>query len=291
VGAARVLYQIKQAIAYLNPQEVREMANRPVTIELYASGPEGYREMEEFFAPAETLSASRRAQVNQLVRRAGEAAEPGLLRVYEAGLPHDPGGFTFDRSNPKQVVCDILEQRPELGLSLARQIHPFRYPVTNDIIKQVSKENALFSVATAVPSIVPFLSLPWAIGEFASDTAFLTGNQIRMAFMLAAASDRTVGYRQQRAEIASLFAGAFGWRALARELSGKIPLGGGLLPKAAISFAATYVVGMSLERYYRLGYSYTKEERKRVYEDAFERGKAVVQSIVQAAKARTGKAS
>ncbi len=66
--------------------------------------------------------------------------------------------------------------------------------------------------------------------------------------MLAAASDRVIGYREQRSEIASVIAGVFGWRALARELVGKIPFGGGLIPKAGISYAATLAVGMSLER-------------------------------------------
>ena len=47
--------------------------------------------------------------------------------------------------------------------------------------------------------------------------------------------------------------GAFGWRALARELVGKIPMGGGLIPKAAIAYAGTRVVGLSLERLYRIG--------------------------------------
>ncbi len=72
------------------------------------------------------------------------------------------------------------------------------------MVKKVAKENALFSLATALPDIVPFISLPWAVGEFASDTAFLTANQIRMAFLLAAANDRDVGYHEQRGEIASI---------------------------------------------------------------------------------------
>ena len=98
---------------------------------------------------------------------------------------------------------------------------------------------------------MPILALPWAVGEFASDTAFLTMNQIRMAFMLAAANDRTVGYREQKSEIASLFAGAFGWRAIARELIGVIPMGAGIIPKAGIAFAGTFVMGMSLEQFYQ----------------------------------------
>jgi hypothetical protein len=128
---------------------------------------------------------------------------------------------------------------------------------------------------------VPFISLPWAIGEFASDTAFLTANQVRLAFLLAAANDRDIGYQEQRTEIASIILGAFGWRSLARELVSKIPWGGGLVPKAAISYAGTRVVGLSLERYYRIGKAYTRAERRAAYEDALERGKHIVAGFVE----------
>jgi hypothetical protein len=134
---------------------------------------------------------------------------------------------------------------------------------------------------TALPDVVPSLiSIPWAAGEFTSDTAFLTVNQIRMAFQLAAASDRPVGYREQKSEIASILAGAFGWRALARELIGKVPFGGGLLPKAGIAYAATFAVGLSLERLYRLGYGFTRAERRAVYEEAFEHGKQIASMLL-----------
>ena len=93
-------------------------------------------------------------------------------------------------------------------------------------------------------------------------------NQIRMAFQLAAVSDRPIGYREQKSEIASIIAGAFGWRALARELVGKVPFGGGLIPKAGIAYAGTFAIGLSLERLYRLGYGFTRDERKAVYEEA-----------------------
>ena len=138
----------------------------------------------------------------------------------------------------------------------------------------MARENAFFSVATGVPDIVPLLSLPWAIGEFATDTAFLTMNQVRMAFLVAAASDHPVGYSEQRGELASILAGAFGFRAIARQLISKIPLGGGLLPKAAIAYAGTRVVGMSLDKLYRTGHSFTQEERVGAYEDSLHRGRA-----------------
>jgi len=54
------------------------------------------------------------------------------------------------------------------------------------------------------------------------------------------------GVFERAAEILSIVGGAFGWRALARELAGKIPFGGGIIPKGAIAYAGTYVVGKGL---------------------------------------------
>ncbi|MDP9169556.1 MAG: hypothetical protein M3N54_02965, partial [Acidobacteriota bacterium] len=71
----------------------------------------------------------------------------------------------------------------------------------------------------------------------------------------------------------------FGWRAIARELIGKIPLGGGLIPKAAIAFAGTYVVGLGLEKVNRTGKGLSKQEKQDAYADAFAKGKDVVRDL------------
>jgi hypothetical protein len=193
----------------------------------------------------------------------------------------ESGIFGFDPVQPSAAVSQILQRRPDLAVPLALHVLPFRQEVSRRMVKKIAKENALFSLATALPDIVPLISLPWAVGEFASDTAFLTANQIRMAFLLAAANDRDIGYHEQRGEIATIILGAFGWRALARELVGKIPWGGGLIPKAAIAYAGTRVAGLSLERYYRLGKAYTRSERHLAYEDALERGKHLVGGLIE----------
>ena len=140
----------------------------------------------------------------------------------------------------------------------------------------------MFSLATALPDIVPSLiELPWSLAEFASDSAFMTMNQIHMAFLIAGASDRQVGYNEQKSEIGAVIAGAFGWRAIARELIGKIPFGAKLVPKAAIAYAATKLVGLSLDRYYGIGYHYTRQEREAVYADALRQGKKVAGHILR----------
>ena len=101
------------------------------------------------------------------------------------------------------------------------------------------------------------------------------------------ASDSPIGYREQKAEVASIVTGAFGFRAIARELVGKIPFGGGLIPKAAVAFAGTYIVGLSLERYHRTGYGLPNNEQKVAYKSALDKGKSIVDGLKAALKKPT----
>jgi hypothetical protein len=292
----QVFQHVKDAIRNLDPEDIRKHTERPLRLLLYADNERQYRDMEDYLLPRD-LSAAKRAQVRRLIYRGSEGAVPskGDLEIYfDRSHDLDTGDsdvFGFDPATPGATVNAILHRRADLAVPLALHVLPFREEVSRRMVKKIAKENALFSLATALPDIVPFISLPWAIGEFASDTAFLTANQIRMAFLLAAANDRDIGYREQRGEIASIILGAFGWRALARELVGKIPWGGGLVPKAAIAYAGTRVVGMSLERYYRLGKAYTRAERRLAYEDALERGKHLVGGLIEGFQRRNRRAT
>ena len=282
----KLFKHIQEAISTLDPAEVREHADRPVRLLLYGEGLDFY-ELRSFLSPS-NLSEGRRAELDRILVHARPGQEPEYPHdiAISAGEGYVPDAFVFSPRHPERLIRDILHERPDLAIPLARHIQPFRAPVSHRIIKKISKENALFALATAIPDIVPLLSLPWAIGEFASDTAILAANQIRMAFFLAAASDRDIGYREQRGEVASIMLGAFGWRALARELVGKIPMGGGLLPKAAIAYAATQVEGLSLERYYRIGATYTRRERRAAYGDALERGKTLAGNLMSLVRQR-----
>jgi hypothetical protein len=283
----QVFKEIRAAVANLDPAEVQAAAERPLRIGLLAVTERGYAAMEEFLLPAEKVSERKRAEGATMIESAADPDRRSDFDVVlcEPGLSCPKNGFTFHADDPGQTVHEILTAYDDLSLALARNFPPFRQPVVDRVIHNVSKENALFSVVTALPDIVPsILELPWAIGEFASDTAFLTINQIRMAFLIAAASDKPIGYSMQKAEIATIVTGAFGWRALARELVGKIPFGGGIIPKGAIAFAGTYVVGLGLDRFHRLGYGLSSAERRDSYQAAFERGKGIVQLVLRGIK-------
>jgi hypothetical protein len=271
------LVNIKQAISTLNSKNVRDLADQPVFVGLHASTPEAYARMENFLLA--DLSHARRQDSSRLIVRS-----PGSLlgqshadiNIYDEGVIAPAKGLIYHPDRPRLLVDNALSRYPNLGMPLARSFKPFRDPFVEKVIAATARENTLFSLATALPDVIPSLiELPWAVAEFASDTAFLTMNQIRMSFQIAGASDREVGYLEQKSEIAALIGGAFGWRAIARQIVGKVPFGGGLLGKAAIAYAGTKVVGVSLDKFYSIGYTYARDEREALYADAYRQGKRI----------------
>jgi hypothetical protein len=272
-----ILKDIKTAYANLNAAAVRELAEQHLTIGLVAASEDAYSAMERFLKPPLEGSVAAR------IFRANDPGRPDSFHfvLYDSALACPERALMFYASDEKRTVCEILQARQELELPLARNFDVFREPVIDDIMQRVAKENALFSIASALPNVIPtFFELPWAIGEFATDTAFLTMNQVRMALLMAGACGDPVGYSEQVAQIGLIIGGAFGWRAIARELAGKIPLGGGLIPKGAIAYAGTYAVGASLKRYHLQGIKLSLTERRQTYQAALERGRKVVGNLL-----------
>jgi hypothetical protein len=272
-----ILKDLKAAYSNLNAAAVRHTAEQHLTIGLVAVTEDAYRSMERFLRPPLEGSISAR------IFRASDPGRPDNFHfvLYDSAVACPENAFVFYAADEVRTVCEILDSRRELDLPLARNFDVFREPVMDDIIQRISKENALFSIASALPNVIPtFFEMPWAIGEFATDTAFLTMNQVRMALLMAGACGDPVGYSEQVAQIGLIIGGAFGWRALARELAGKIPLGGGLIPKGAIAYAGTYAVGASLKRYHLQGIKLSLSERRQTYQAALERGRQVVGNLI-----------
>ena len=295
--SARFWQQLAATLRQLSPESIQQEVDRPFSLALSGTEAE-LRHWTEKLVPAE-LGERKRDQ--------------GLKRLFPIPVPIPPA---YTQLLPRFDLClvpsasaaevrpftrdyllladaaddrwaellldDVQERRPDWSLALARCYWPLRQPVVDRIIHAVARENAGFAILSALPNLLPSpLQLPWIIGEFASDTAFLTANQFRMAFLVAAASDAPVGWRQQKAQLASILGTAFGWRALARELAGKVPAGAGLLAKGLVAYSATYVVGRGLEHFHRLGQRFTRAEKQKAYQEAWRGGRKVVGDLTQ----------
>lgn len=272
-----ILKDLKAAYTNLNAAAVRQTAEQHLAIGLVALTDDAYSAMERFLRPPLEGAVSAR------IYRATDPARPDgfHLVLYDSAVACPENAFVFYSADEARTVREVLDARPELDLPLARNFDVFREPVMDDIMQRIAKENALFSIASALPNVIPtFFELPWSIGEFATDTAFLTMNQVRMALLMAGACGDPVGYAEQTAQIGLIIGGAFGWRAIARELAGKIPLGGGLIPKGAIAYAGTYAVGAALKRYHLQGIKLSLTERRQAYQAALERGRKVVGGLI-----------
>jgi len=273
--------QARAALSLMSADEIQKQATQPLHFGLVADGSSAYAEMEDFLVPRGLPREEWRQRIGQ-VHRANDSDVPAQVDIvlYEPGLPCPSGSYTFHRGHPEQTVEEVLADKDDLALPLARQFQPFRRPVVERIIHEVSRENALFAVTTALPNVIPnFIELPWAFGEFASDTAFLAANQVRMAFKIAAACGKDVGLSHQKGAVAGIAAGAFGWRALARELAGKIPLGGGLIPKGAIAYAGTYLAGKGLEMAHLYNGRPSAEDREQYYREGLEHGRKFARNL------------
>lgn len=270
-----LMKQARAAIGLLNPSEVVSRSQRPVRIGLVAMSAEAYARMEE------ALGAP---MGGRLTHRASDDNAPGQVELvfYDTDLTAPEGAYTFDYANPGAIAHNLLKEHEDLALPLARQFPGLRGAMLDHLIHEVAQENGLFALATALPDVIPnLIELPWVFGEWASDTAFITANQVRLAFQMAAAYGHEVGISHQKAEIASIGLGAFGWRALARELAGKIPFGGGLVAKGAIAYAGTFLVGKGLEAVHH-GYNFTAADRAAAYQHGLEKGRGVMAAFRQA---------
>jgi len=277
----KLLKQARAAFSMLSADEVRKEADKPVHIGLVSDNVGAYGEMEDFLLPEGVPREVRSARMTQ-IHRAHDPAPPDSVDIvlYEPGMACPATAFTYHRGAPEQTVAEILTAHRGSALALARQYPVFRVPVVERIILEVARENALFALTTALPNIVPnLIELPWVVGEFASDTAFITANQVRMAFRVAAACGQDVGMAEQKFQLLGIAGGAIGWRALARELVSHIPFGGGLIPKAAIAFAGTYAAGKGLEALYVHNAAPTREEQKSLYERGLARGREVAREL------------
>ncbi len=261
---------------------------RPVTVGVLAADDDCSDAVVEFLRP--TVRSGAPAEVIRITKdKDFERADVGFS---EYGIPHPEHFFTFDSVDPRASARSLLQASEDHWLPLARNFGGFRSLVSERLIWKAARENTLFAVTTSLPNVVPAtLLLPWFAGEFASDTLFLTANQIRLSFMLAAIHGHEVGFDIQSVKIGSIMGAAFGWRALARQTVSKLPAGIGLVPKGLIAFAGTYAVGRGLEHWFREGTVMGAEGRRRHFTHAREAGREQVERIVRTALSASSSAA
>jgi uncharacterized protein (DUF697 family) len=174
-----------------------------------------------------------------------------------AQFPSHPGELTMvvdprDAETTRQkLVGPTFKTVPQLRLALAHQFPTTRPAVAEDLIREASWVNAQFALISSLPSLIPFLG--FFVGAMA-DILILTKNQVMLVFKLAAIYGRDVDDRMSLIkETMPVIGSAFIWRMAARTAVGLLPAPVSALPKAAIAYIGTYLVGQAARYYYEHG--------------------------------------
>jgi uncharacterized protein (DUF697 family) len=153
-----------------------------------------------------------------------------------------------------------------IEVAVGRRLPALRETVTAKLTRDAALNALKVAGASAVLDHVPVLGI--VLGAFASagDMMAITGIQMTLMLNIGATYGRDPDLNQIW-ELLPIVGGGFGWRALARELSGFIPVGG-IVIKAAIAYAGTVVVGEGVGYFYRHGRHMGVEDAARIYDEA-----------------------
>jgi uncharacterized protein (DUF697 family) len=178
--------------------------------------------------------------------------DPDESALHEAGLHNVPiVAVTESESVPYVQATDIVRVPPGSGFpleeitvaiarrlgenatGLAARLPVLRPAVSEQLIRMLSRRNALIAAAVFIPGV---------------DMPVLTLNQIRLVLRLALAHgeefDRLLAF-----ELLGVVGAGFGLRAVARELLDLVPVGGFLI-KAGIAYTGTRAIGEAAVRYF-----------------------------------------
>jgi uncharacterized protein (DUF697 family) len=149
-------------------------------------------------------------------------------------------------------------------IAVGRRLPALRETVAAKLTRDAANNALKVSLASAVVDHIPVVGI--VLGAFASagDMVAITGIQMMLLVHIEAAygQDPDVARMWQ---LLPVVGGGLGWRTLARELSGFIPVAG--IPiKGAIAYAGTIVVGEGVTFFLEHGRHMTKGQAAKIYD-------------------------
>ena len=170
----------------------------------------------------------------------------------------------------------VLDALPDQHIALARRYPLFRSAVASKVINDTSLANAAYSLGTALPEVVPVVNIPFAV----ADIGILTKNQAIMAYKIGLAYAASTRWQHHVAKLGGVIGAGFLWRMIARELVAFIPGGWGIVPKVAVAYAGTYLVGEVVVQWYQTGEKLSPRAMRELFAEALARGKKIAQDLL-----------
>ena len=178
----------------------------------------------------------------------------------------------------KYLLPDIVHTYRGDEIALGAAIPAFRPIVAARLTMDCAMNSLKIAAASAIADHIPVLGLITGGIASAGDTIAITALQMRMLLRIAAAYGKKPEFARIL-ELIPVVGGGYGWRTLAREASGFIPLAG--IPiKAAVAYAGTLVVGQAASHYYETGLRLSPSAVAALYREASQRAKEFTRRLI-----------
>jgi uncharacterized protein (DUF697 family) len=176
------------------------------------------------------LRDASRAGVPAVCVLADPAADAHLPYVLATDVIRVPPGSGFPLD---EIAAAVAHRLGDEAPALAARVPVLRAAVCEDLIARASRQNAIVGAAVFVPG---------------ADLPVLTLNQLRLVLRIAAAYGEQIDTNRWP-EILGVIAGGLGFRAVARQALGLVPVAGWAV-KGGIAYAGTRAVGEAALRYF-----------------------------------------
>jgi uncharacterized protein (DUF697 family) len=163
-----------------------------------------------------------------------------------------------------RVFPHIVELCKGIEIAVGRCLPPMRESVAAKLTRDAANNALKIALASAVVDHIPLVGLVAGVFASAGDMVAITGIQMMLMLHIEATYGKDPDV-QRMWQLLPVIGGGFGWRSLARELSGFIPVAG-IAIKGAIAYAGTIVVGEGVTFYYEHGRHMSSGQARNLYE-------------------------
>jgi uncharacterized protein (DUF697 family) len=188
-----------------------------------------------------------------------QAPPPGLIEEYVVPA------IEFEPLRTR-LLPHLVDACKGVEIAVGRRLPMLRTTVAAKLTRDAALNALKVSGASALVDNLPVVGAFLGAFVSAGDMMAITGIQMMLMLQIRATFGKDPDVAQMW-ELLPVVGGGFGWRALARELSGFIPVGGVII-KSAIAYAGTIVVGEGATFFEQHGRHMSRVDAAKVYEDA-----------------------
>ena len=162
-----------------------------------------------------------------------------------------------------RAFTHLIDCAKGVEIAVGRRLPILREAVASKLTRDAANNALKVSLASAVVDHIPIAGIVLGAVASAGDMVAITGLQIMLMLHIEAAYGKDPDFARLW-RLLPVIGGGLGWRSLARELVGFVPVAG-IAIKGAVAYAGTIVVGEGVSFFLEHGHHMTRDQASEIY--------------------------